>query len=150
MNQKLARLVPYVLPCLFVGFLALTFFAPAVHAQGGDLTPASLKRLKIGLFTGANPLEVIVNIINFMLLVGGIIAFLFALYGGFLYLTAGGDAARAGTGRTVIVNAVIGIIIIFLSYAIILFFVRFTNRTDPNAIFETTGSGSGPLDTTNP
>ena len=128
MNQKLARFAPYVVPCLSVGILALSVFAPGVSAQ--ELSPDSLKELRIGIFQGDNPLEVLVDIIEFVLLLGGIIAFLFALYGGFLYLTAGGDAARAGTGRTVIVNAVIGIIVIFLSYAIIRFFVNFSQEQE--------------------
>jgi len=51
-------------------------------------------------------------------LVLGLIAVIYLIYGGVLYITAGGDAEKAGKGRTAITNAIIGIVIIILAFAI--------------------------------
>jgi len=47
----------------------------------------------------------------------GIIAFLTLIYGGMLYVTAGAEAEKAERGKKVILGAIIGLIVIFLSYA---------------------------------
>lgn len=47
---------------------------------------------------------------NFLYLV----AVLYGLYGGFLILTAAGDDDKVGKGKKVIINAVIGLVVIFL------------------------------------
>jgi hypothetical protein len=48
----------------------------------------------------------------------GALFFGLILYGGFLYMTAGGDAPKTAKARTVIVNAIIGMLIVASSYAI--------------------------------
>ncbi len=51
----------------------------------------------------------------------GSIALIFFMYGGFMYLTAGGSSERVGKGRQTLVWASIGLLIIFTSYAILNF-----------------------------
>jgi len=58
------------------------------------------------------------RIVLWVLAIAGMIAVLFLIYGGFLYLTAGGDAERVTKAKTTIINAVIGIIVIALAFAI--------------------------------
>ena len=65
-----------------------------------------------------NLMSIVTNIVNVLLIIVGILAVIYLIYGGVLYLTAGGDAEKAGKGRTAITNAIIGIIIIVLSLAI--------------------------------
>ncbi|HOE74634.1 MAG TPA: hypothetical protein PLX55_01160 [bacterium] len=62
--------------------------------------------------------EIIDNIVTIVLIAVGIIAVLYLIYGGVLYLTAGGEAEKASKGRTAITNAIIGIVIVMLSLAI--------------------------------
>lgn len=50
--------------------------------------------------------------------IAGIIAFFFLIYSGIIYLTAGGNADQAKKGGQGIVNAVIGLIIIAIAYAL--------------------------------
>jgi len=71
------------------------------------------------LIHGTNYLLTLARLVNIFLEWVGIIAFIFVLYGGFLYLTAGGDSAAAAKARGIIINAMIGLIIIFLSYILI-------------------------------
>lgn len=63
--------------------------------------------------------QVITGIINVALYVGGGIAVIFLIYGGITYVTAGGDQEKATQARTIIVNAIIGVIIIALALVII-------------------------------
>lgn len=61
---------------------------------------------------------IINNISVIVLAFVGVLAVLYLIYGGVLYLTAGGEAEKASKGRTAITNAIIGIIIIILSFVI--------------------------------
>lgn len=50
--------------------------------------------------------------------IGGVIVFFYLIYGGFMYMTAAGNPDSAKKGGQIIVNAVIGLIILVLAYAI--------------------------------
>jgi hypothetical protein len=52
-------------------------------------------------------------------LAAGVIAFFYLIFSGFVYLTAGGNAESAKKGQQGILNAVIGLVIIALAYAIV-------------------------------
>lgn len=54
-----------------------------------------------------------------MLLFAGIIAVVFIIYGGYLYITSAGNEESAEKGKNTMVNAIIGIVIIVLSYVIV-------------------------------
>lgn len=59
------------------------------------------------------------GIINIALYVGGGIAVLYLIYGGITYVTAGADQEKATQARTIIVNAIIGIVIIALALVLV-------------------------------
>lgn len=59
------------------------------------------------------------GVINTALYVGGSVAVLYLLYGGFMYTTAGGEAEQATKARTIIVNAIIGIVIVSLALVLV-------------------------------
>ncbi len=71
------------------------------------------------LTTAQTPAQLATQIINIMLLFAGIVAVFFIIIGGYRYLTAGGNSEQAESGRTSVVNAIIGVVIIILSYVII-------------------------------
>lgn len=58
------------------------------------------------------------NITTTLVLVISIGAVLSLVYGGFLYITAGGDPEKAETGKRVIMYTVIAIILVILAYMI--------------------------------
>ncbi len=64
---------------------------------------------------------VVNNIILIFLAILGILAFINIIYSGYMIITAGGDAAKAATGRKNIIITVIGIIVISLAYEIVIF-----------------------------
>lgn len=63
--------------------------------------------------------DLIQMLVNWFLIIAGAIAVIFLIYGGILYITAGGDAEKATKGRTAIVNAIIGVVIILLAFIIV-------------------------------
>ena len=96
------------------GVVSLTVAGTAL-AQTFDVGGSRVSDIPI--YTG--PLETLVsNIINIVLVVVGLLAVLYLIWGGVTYVTAGGDAEKAGKGRTTITNAIIGIVIIAASLAI--------------------------------
>ncbi|MCE9586449.1 pilin [Candidatus Uhrbacteria bacterium] len=67
----------------------------------------------------ATPLpQIIGNIINVVLGFMGIVLLFYLLYGGFLWMTSGGDSKGVDAAKTMIRNAIIGLVIIVSSYAI--------------------------------
>ena len=58
------------------------------------------------------------RIINVMLSVLGIIFFVLLVYGGFLWMTSAGNDDKVKKAKTLITDAVIGLIIILAAYAI--------------------------------
>ncbi len=70
-------------------------------------------------FAGASIQSVIGNVIRGILTLVGVLFFLMFLWGGWTYMTAGGDSSKVQSAKTTLMNAVIGLIIIALSYAIV-------------------------------
>jgi hypothetical protein len=60
----------------------------------------------------------------------GIVAVIYLIYGGFMYVTAAGDADKATKGRTVIINALIGLAIIAVSYLIVAVVIKTLNPSN--------------------
>lgn len=59
------------------------------------------------------------NLVQALVMIAGIALFIMLLVGGFKYLTSGGDAKKAESGRSTIMWAIIGIVVMVSSYAII-------------------------------
>lgn len=62
---------------------------------------------------------IILNIIEMALQLVAYVAVGYVIYGGFKYLTAAGDPSRITAGRKIITNAIIGLIISFMSIGIV-------------------------------
>ncbi|QQS22851.1 hypothetical protein IPM19_04480 [bacterium] len=71
--------------------------------------------------------EIFVTVINWALAIAFILAVIFLIYGGFRYILAGGNEEGAKAGRTAIFNALIGVVIIVLSYVIVQIVYRFVS-----------------------
>ncbi len=75
--------------------------------------------------------ELLAYIIKILLVLSGIIAILFVIIGGYQYITSGGNAETATKGQRTVTNAVIGIVIIILSYVIVNAVVNTISRNNP-------------------
>ncbi|QQS22850.1 hypothetical protein IPM19_04475 [bacterium] len=74
---------------------------------------------------GATPQSLAKTIIDYALYLAAIISVLFIIIGGYYYITARGDEAQAKKGRTTLVNALIGLAIVVLSFVIVQVAYRF-------------------------
>ena len=63
--------------------------------------------------------EIVLRVINIALAVAGLIAVLFLIIGGFRYVTSAGNEETAEQAKKIITNAIIGIVIIILSFVIV-------------------------------
>jgi len=63
--------------------------------------------------------KVALAIFEIVLRIGGIMAVVFTLYGGFLYLTTTGEPDKAKNARTTILNALVGLFITVSAVAIV-------------------------------
>lgn len=69
----------------------------------------------------------IVNVIQWVLGFLGLIAVIMILVGGFQWLTSGGNEEKVASAKKVISAAVIGLIVVLLAWAIVIFVVSQTN-----------------------
>ena len=63
--------------------------------------------------------ELILGVINILLAIVGILAVLFVIIGGIRYITAHGNEEQAEGAKKTILHAVIGVVLVILSFAII-------------------------------
>lgn len=73
---------------------------------------------------GANIQTVVGNLISAALSLVGAIFFVMFLWGGFQWMSAGGDSAKVKKATTTLMNAVIGLIIVAASYGITSFIIE--------------------------
>ncbi|HQA63804.1 MAG TPA: hypothetical protein PK085_01705, partial [bacterium] len=111
---------------LILGLAVVVFlFAPTVTlASSGPLENYGLTTARdFGLGTN-NLIETIARIVQVILGFLGILAVLLILYAGFIWMTAAGDPAKIDKAKKIIINAVIGLIIIFSAFAIVSFIIN--------------------------
>jgi|GEM_PF-7061938 len=63
--------------------------------------------------------EYVLNVVNFVLGFLGLAAVVAVIYGGFIYVTAGGDESKTEKGKNSVIYAIIGILLILGAYAIV-------------------------------
>jgi Type IV secretion system pilin len=65
--------------------------------------------------------DFILNIARFLIYIASAISVLFIVWGGYQYISDGGDAKRAETGKKILINALIGLAICILAVTIVTF-----------------------------
>jgi len=82
--------------------------------------------LEYGTYTGLGTKDLregIMAIVNVLLGFLGIIAIIIVLYGGFVWLTSGGNEEKVSQAKKIITAGIIGLVIIFVSFAIASFVI---------------------------
>jgi len=75
--------------------------------------------------------NLLTNGISWLLVLAGVAAVLMIIWGGYVMITAGGDAARIEQGKKTILWAIVGIALIVLARAIIWLVIRLVNPSVP-------------------
>ena len=107
------------------------------------LAPLAVSALQLPSCTGLNGVncssasgsltDLIIYIINIMLAIAGVIAVLFLIIGGFWYITSAGNEETAEKGKGTVINAIIGIVIVIMSYVIVSVLSRFITSSPSTA-----------------
>lgn len=63
--------------------------------------------------------SVIVTVINYGLMIAGVVAMLFIIVGGFFYLTSAGSEEQAEKGKKILINSILGLVVIIMAAAIV-------------------------------
>ena len=92
----------------------------AVLAQNNDIVPNTIKPIN-------DIVGIIRAVIQFILVVAFVLAFVMLLIGGIRWITAGGDEKGVAGARNMITAALIGLVIVLVAYAIILLVETFFN-----------------------
>jgi hypothetical protein len=69
------------------------------------------------------------KIINIFSIIVGIVAVIMVIYGGFRYITSGGDSSRVGNAKNTLIYAIIGLIIVALAQFLVHFVLTSATTT---------------------
>ncbi len=122
LGHKMLAVTAFLLP--FSSFAPLHAFASVSDLQVPDCN--SLKGASCG---ATGPTDLIVKIVNILLGVSFAVAVLFLVIGGFRYIISSGNEEQAAAGRKTIINALIGIAVVILSYVIVAVVVKGVSGT---------------------
>lgn len=102
-------------------FLSIFAFAPEALAQGGSGLVGNASPTKLTEATGGQTSfrELVLTFLNFFLGFLGILAVMMIIYGGVLYVSAAGNQDNIDKGKKIIMYAIVGIVIILLSFALV-------------------------------
>ncbi len=109
-----AKIKKLAIPSVGLGLLLSapgSIFAQAIGG-GGALVPTEIAPIN-------DIVQVIRNAIRFILLIAFVLAFIFLIIGGIRWITAGGDEKAVSSARGMITAALIGLVVVLVSYALI-------------------------------
>lgn len=116
----------------------------------GFADPASAVSLvnpNSGLGLASNDLiDTVIAVVRWILGLVALVAVIMIIYGGYVWMTAGGDSAAVERAKKIILNAVIGLVVTLLSFAITFFIINLVNdATNGNGNQNTNGGPPGTL-----
>lgn len=91
---------------------------PSLESINGICVPKG--NFPVGSVAGSKTLVgLILLVLQYLLILSGLVAVLALVIGGFWYITAAGNEEQAEKGRKALTNAIIGMVIIIMAYAIV-------------------------------
>lgn len=109
---------------LFVIFCVCFVITPLIYASAGILSDTLQG---VATFAGLETRyaqsptfisQVIAQVVNYLLGLMGVVFAVLVIYGGWLWMTAGGNEEQVGKGKKYLTNSIIGLIIILGAYTI--------------------------------
>lgn len=105
--------------------------ATVARAQGSDIAPIEPGQ---GFFSD---IGVLINgLLSFVMVIAALLVFMYLIWGGIEWITSGGDKGKTESARNKITAAVIGLIVLAASYAILLLVLSFLGFDGLNDVFE--------------
>jgi Na+-driven multidrug efflux pump len=119
--KSLLSAVAFILFLLLAPFSAFAQNTIDPCNVGGGTPPPGC-----GIINQENATGIIIgNIINFVFVVAVVLALGFLVYAGIRWITSGGDKEGVASARNMIIAAIVGLLIIVLSYFILNFVLQF-------------------------
>lgn len=109
---------------ILTSFSTLSFFATPAFAQGININTCPGGNFNALCLNASDIGKVITNGINFLFVVAAMLALVFLVIGGVKWLTSQGEKEGVNKARETIVAAIVGLVIIFLSYLIVNFILN--------------------------
>ncbi len=110
-----------VVLALILGLLVVLPSSSTVYADAKSEACAAID----GCGGGTSSVQTLIkNIINTLSAIGGIIAVIMVIIGGFKFVTSGGDSNASASARNTIIYALVGLIIIAFAQVIVQFVLQ--------------------------
>jgi hypothetical protein len=106
-----------LVPALALGVSVVAPAVPAAYAQLDD----GINAAKTDDQVDADMATIVANVVNVLLFIIGALSVIMIIFGGFKYITSGGDSSGVTAAKNTIMYAVIGLIVAVLAYAIVNF-----------------------------
>lgn len=123
-----------------VGVFALSVSGASAQAAPDTLGLNNFEQTTV--LSGQDIRVTIARIINVFLSVIGVLALIIVLYGGFIYMTSGGNEEKIARARKILINGGIGLIIIFASWSVTKFVLTRLQTATGTAVQSTTASST--------
>jgi cytochrome bd-type quinol oxidase subunit 2 len=106
-----------------------------INNAAGDANGASGSNCNSNSGSGEDTLTAIAKkVVNIFSLIVGVAAVFMIIFGGFRYITSGGDSGRVGNAKNTLIYAIVGLIIVALAQAIVHFVLNnATTAQNPGA-----------------
>ena len=120
MKTKLTKIIA-ALSLITLSAVSLNVFVanPTYAVDCNDSSISQAVRDAAGCNNSSTLPGVIINILNAIIFVGGIVAAVFIVVGGFNYMTSAGDAGKVAKAKNTIIYALIGLVVCVLAFAIV-------------------------------
>lgn len=83
--------------------------------------------------------DLINRALKFVMVLGALLVFAYLIWGGIEWITSGGDKGKTESARNKITAAVVGLIVLAASYAILVILLNFLGAGDLNTLFSEAG-----------
>lgn len=116
----------------------LLAYAPVAFAQ------PQINDIEAGTGYATNFGTMFNSLINVVMLVAALLVFAYMIWGGIEWITSGGDKGKAESARNKLTSAIIGLVIVAASYALITLVVQFLGFGSFNDVFQGIGTINDP------
>ncbi len=83
------------------------------------------------------------GLVSFVMVLAAVMVFMYLIWGGIEWITSGGDKGKTESARNKITAAVIGLIVVAASYAILTLALNFLGFSNLNEVFQQTKTIDG-------
>ncbi|MCG2686843.1 Ig-like domain-containing protein [Candidatus Parcubacteria bacterium] len=128
-NKKLSKIL-FATLIVSISFAVFFIFANNFVLAQENFGESQLENINL---PRVNLIKSIVKIINYVLGLLGLIAIVIIIYAGFLWMTAGGNANQVDKAKKWLINGLIGLVIIMLSFAITMYVFSVLNKITNDA-----------------